>query len=143
MYLQATGSPSTGSSLQAQLDAWAGIDQEIRDETGPPADYDPATFGETNVYTSPALMWDQLRKRIGDDRFWELVRRVARGPRQPERVVRRDHRMVVGADRRGPSAVLRRLAARRDHPTRGLKGAGHSSSSTTSSRTEPTMADAS
>ena len=27
-----------------------------------------------NVYYGPALMWDELRKRIGDDVFWPLVR---------------------------------------------------------------------
>ncbi|MET0524519.1 MAG: M1 family metallopeptidase [Nocardioides sp.] len=74
-YLQATWESEQGRSMQEQVDSWAALDQEIRDESGPPADYDPSTFGETNVYTSPALMWDQLRKRIGDDLFWELVRR--------------------------------------------------------------------
>jgi aminopeptidase N len=74
-YLQATWESEHGQPFEEQVESWAALDQEIRDESGPPADYDPATFGETNVYTSPALMWDQLRKRIGDDLFWELVRR--------------------------------------------------------------------
>ena len=30
-------------------------------ESGPPADYDPATFGEGNIYYGPALMWHELR----------------------------------------------------------------------------------
>ena len=47
---------------------------EQRSSAGPPANYDPATFGEGNIYYLPALMWDQLRRRIGDDRFWPLVR---------------------------------------------------------------------
>ena len=73
-YLQATWESEHGSPLQDQVDIWAATDQQIRDESGPPADYDPKTYGETNVYLPPALMWDQLRRRIGDDRFWELVR---------------------------------------------------------------------
>ena len=46
----------------------------MRRESGPPADYDPATFGEGNIYYGPALMWHALRKQIGDDTFWEIVR---------------------------------------------------------------------
>ena len=75
MYLQANWeSEHGGTALVDATNQWAGLDQESRDESGPPADYDPATFGESNVYYIPALMWDQLRKRIGDDVFWELVR---------------------------------------------------------------------
>ncbi len=76
MYLQTIwDSEHGGTTLEVAVDGWADLDQETRDEPGPPADYDPATFGEDNVYYIPALMWDQLRKRIGDDLFWELVRR--------------------------------------------------------------------
>jgi len=75
MYLQAIWeSEHGGAALVDATNQWAGLDQESRDESGPPAAYDPATFGESNVYYIPALMWDQLRKRIGDDLFWELVR---------------------------------------------------------------------
>ena len=59
---------------RTQTDRGPALDQESATRAGPPADYDPATFGESNVYYIPALMWDQLRKRIGDDLFWELVR---------------------------------------------------------------------
>jgi aminopeptidase N len=55
------------------LDAAAG-DARMRGSAGPPADYDPATFGEGNIYYLPALMWDELRRRIGDKEFWSLVR---------------------------------------------------------------------
>ena len=78
---------------------------------GPPANYDPATFGEGNIYYLPALMWDQLRRRIGDDRFWPLVQGLAAFPRQRQRVVRRHHRLVVAEDRRGPPPAVRRVAA--------------------------------
>ena len=41
---------------------------------GPPADYDPARFGEGNIYYGPALMWHELRRMLGDEQFFELVR---------------------------------------------------------------------
>ena len=53
---------------------WARDDQQLRTDFGPPADFDPEAFGATNVYTSPAVMWDELRQRLGDDEFWRLVR---------------------------------------------------------------------
>jgi aminopeptidase N len=53
---------------------WATDAAQMRREAGPPANYDPATFGEGNIYYIPALMWDQIRRRIGDQRFWSLVK---------------------------------------------------------------------
>jgi aminopeptidase N len=41
---------------------------------GPPADYDPAGFGLSNIYIVPAVMWHRLRVKLGDDEFWKLVR---------------------------------------------------------------------
>ena len=41
---------------------------------GPPAAYDPATFGEGNAYYSGALMWHEIRGLLGDEVFWRLVR---------------------------------------------------------------------
>ena len=26
------------------------------------------------MYYGPALMWDEIRRRVGDDAFWEMVR---------------------------------------------------------------------
>ena len=63
-----------GTPLEATMDAWASYDAQARAEAGPPADYDPESFGAGNVYTSPAVMWDEIRKRLGDDEFWQLVR---------------------------------------------------------------------
>ncbi len=75
MYLQAVWeSERHQTSLDGTMAGWAASDQEIRDEAGPPAAYDPSTFGEGNVYYLPALMWHQLRGRLGDDTFWRLVR---------------------------------------------------------------------
>ncbi len=75
MYLQLT--------WQAQVDAYpltrlleqaAVVERESRRVNGPPATYDPRTFGEIQVYYGPALMWDQIRRRVGDDKFWAMVR---------------------------------------------------------------------
>ncbi len=46
--------------------------------SGPPGDYDPDSFGDSNVYLSPALMLDVIRQRIGDKRFERLLRSWAR-----------------------------------------------------------------
>lgn len=45
-----------------------------RQVAGPPAAYDPATFGESNIYYGPAMMWREMRARIGDERFFAVVR---------------------------------------------------------------------
>ena len=50
----------------------------MRAQYGPPADYDPETFGEGNAYYIPALMWDTIRQRLGDDEFWRLATRWLR-----------------------------------------------------------------
>ena len=53
----------------------------MRAKSGPPAAYDPAQFGAGNIYYGPALMWHELRKKIGDDAFWKVVRKwPARDP---------------------------------------------------------------
>ncbi|MGC4110053.1 MAG: M1 family metallopeptidase [Nocardioides sp.] len=44
-----------------------------RRQSGPPAAYDPGDFGEINVYLIPALMWDMLSKKIGQQRFDTLI----------------------------------------------------------------------
>ena len=62
------------TSIESVLDDWAELEPRLRSEYGPPADYDPEAFGAGNVYYGPALMWDELRKRLGDDEFWRLVR---------------------------------------------------------------------
>jgi hypothetical protein len=56
------------------MDDYAAIEKAARATAGPPANFDPKTFGEANIYYGPALMWDELRKRIGDDAFWTMVR---------------------------------------------------------------------
>ena len=59
------------------MDIYAALETGYRAESGPPAAYDPQEFGEGNIYYGPALMWHELRERIGDDEFFRLVRDVA------------------------------------------------------------------
>ena len=75
LYLQAVYRCSrSGEDLDDLMDEWAAVEPAMRREAGPPADYDPATFGEGNVYYGPALMWHELRRRIGERAFWGFVR---------------------------------------------------------------------
>jgi len=75
MYLQGCWqAEADGRSVDAVMDEYASFEPAMRAENGPPADYDPATFGEGNIYFGPALMWHELRKRIGDDAFWKVVK---------------------------------------------------------------------
>jgi aminopeptidase N len=48
-------------------------DQGLRDDYGPPGDYDPRQFGGSNIYTTPALMWNELRVELGDDEFYRIA----------------------------------------------------------------------
>lgn len=75
MYLQAEYEAETsGRSVDAVLDEWATFDQQLRDQAGPPGDYDATAFAEGNVYYCPALMWHQVRAELDDDIFWAMVR---------------------------------------------------------------------
>lgn len=75
MYLQAMWeAEDEGISIDEKMDSWAEFEPGERKIAGPPADYDPQNFGSGNIYYSPALMWHELRGRIGDDRFFSLLR---------------------------------------------------------------------
>ncbi|WP_028643897.1 M1 family metallopeptidase [Nocardioides sp. URHA0020] len=75
MFIQgAWTAEDSGTSIEAVMDQWAPGEAALRKQYGPPADFDPTAFGGGNVYYGPALMWDELRKRLGDDEFWRLVR---------------------------------------------------------------------
>jgi len=50
------------------------LEAESRREYGPPGAYDRDQFAQGNVYYGPALMWHELRRKVGDDTFWKLVR---------------------------------------------------------------------
>jgi aminopeptidase N len=64
----------SGSDLDRVMDTWARAERDMRREAGPPGAYDKRMFGDSNVYYGPALMWHELRGRLGEERFWDLVR---------------------------------------------------------------------
>jgi aminopeptidase N len=68
-------------SRQEILRGFADRASWIRDMWGPPTAYHPESFGEGDVYFIPALMWDTLRQRLGDEEFWSLARRWLRAHR--------------------------------------------------------------
>lgn len=75
MYLQALWeSENGGEPLEARLSGWAADGQQLRAEGGPPAAYDATRFAEAGVYYLPAVMWHQIRNRLGDDEFFRLVK---------------------------------------------------------------------
>lgn len=75
MYLQGVwAAEDQGIDVTEVMDYWADLEKEYRAASGPPGAFDPAEFGESNVYYGPALMWQELRERIGDDAFWDVVR---------------------------------------------------------------------
>jgi len=75
MYLQAVWEDEHGGDpLESTMAEYAAADASLRAQAGPPGEYDPATFGEGNIYYLPALMWHRLRGQIGDQAFWTMVR---------------------------------------------------------------------
>ena len=75
MYLQGCWqAEADGRTVDAVMDDYAVAESMSRREAGPPAAYDPNQFGEGNIYYGPALMWHELRKKLGDDAFWKVVR---------------------------------------------------------------------
>lgn len=47
----------------------------VRFQGGPPAAYKKGDFGDGNVYYGPATMWNDLRHRMGDAKFWAMVKK--------------------------------------------------------------------
>ncbi|MDN5894804.1 MAG: M1 family metallopeptidase [Nocardioides sp.] len=75
MYLQgAFAAQQSHRTVDKVMEEYAVVERSSRRIDGPPADYDPRTFGQNNIYYGPALMWHELRKKIGDDRFWAMVK---------------------------------------------------------------------
>ncbi len=50
------------------------MDAELRRRHGPPGHYDPEHFGAPNVYICAALMLHETRQRIGNERFFAMMR---------------------------------------------------------------------
>jgi len=75
MYMQQWYETDTGRPPYAGgISQWRTYDVVSRLSSGPPGDYDPQSFGDTNIYLGPAMMLDEIRKRIGDEEFEELVK---------------------------------------------------------------------
>ena len=75
MYLQGMWqAEQDGIRVGALMDQWARFEDEQRAEAGPPAAYDPQSFGSGNIYYGPALMWHELRRRIGNQEFLRIMR---------------------------------------------------------------------
>lgn len=60
--------------LAAAIREHRAIDGWLREEYGPPGNYDPTKFGGSNIYYSPALMWNELRTELGDEEFFRIAR---------------------------------------------------------------------
>ena len=75
MYLQGMWEAEhDGGTIDEVMDGYALWEVTERLTAGPPADYDRESFGASNIYYGPALMWHELRQQIGDERFFEVVR---------------------------------------------------------------------
>jgi aminopeptidase N len=60
--------------LSENLEQARAVDQSFRDEYGPPGEYDRRQFGSSNIYYLPALMWEELRRELGDGEFYAIAR---------------------------------------------------------------------
>ncbi len=75
MYLQGMWqAEQDGMQVGALMNQWARFEDEERAIAGPPAAYDPQAFGSSNIYYGPALMWHELRRRIGSTEFFRIMR---------------------------------------------------------------------
>jgi aminopeptidase N len=74
MYLQQWFERDMGIEGFGSIDTWRTLDYMSRLVAGPPGDYNPEWFGDSNVYLGPALMLDRIRQRIGDPAFERIVK---------------------------------------------------------------------
>jgi aminopeptidase N len=49
-------------------------DGKIRHDYGPPGHYKKRAFASPNVYLSPAVMLNEIRKKVGDKKFYAMAR---------------------------------------------------------------------
>ncbi len=79
MYAQALWEDEHGGAggeptpLAATLASWHNRDGALRAEHGPPANYLPGHFASPNVYYSPALMLHEIRRQVGDRKFFAMA----------------------------------------------------------------------
>jgi hypothetical protein len=75
MYMQQWFESDTGIPVYAGgMANWRPFDTASRLLAGPPGDYKPDWFGDSNVYLGPAMMLDEIRQRVGDATFEELAK---------------------------------------------------------------------
>ncbi len=75
MYLQIVWeSQHGGVTVRAYMRYIRRIDNELREQDGPPGAYDPERFGGSSVYYSGALMLHELRTRTGAAQFDRVLR---------------------------------------------------------------------
>jgi aminopeptidase N len=75
MYLQGMWeAEDSGRSIDEQMEEWSFTESYEREFAGPPAAYDREAFGSGNIYYGPALMWHELRQKIGDEKFFAMIR---------------------------------------------------------------------
>lgn len=61
--------------IAGTVSAARAADRTLRRQHGAPGAYDPGSFGESNIYYPPALMWNELRLELGDRRFFDIAAR--------------------------------------------------------------------
>jgi aminopeptidase N len=66
---QHVSSPFSGSFRH-----WRLLDRAMRAQAGPPGHFDKDKFADPNVYICPALMLNEVRKRIGDTKFETMMK---------------------------------------------------------------------
>jgi aminopeptidase N len=75
MYLQFMWeAEQDGKTIAQRLQPVIGQEAALRAADGPPGNYDPSKFAESNVYYGPALMYQGLRQKIGDAKFFQLIK---------------------------------------------------------------------
>ena len=75
MYLQLMwDAEQQGTPIDDFLALYAEQEAQYRRESGPPGDFDPQGFGNSNVYFGGAFLWHAVRRQVGDDAFFEAVR---------------------------------------------------------------------
>lgn len=50
------------------------VDGKLRGKYGPPGHYKKRAFASPNVYMCPALMLNEIRKKVGDGKFYAMLR---------------------------------------------------------------------
>ncbi len=75
MYLQGMWeAEQEGIPVELKMDQWAVDERQFRAQAGPPGAFFADAFGSSNVYYGPALMYHELRERVGDQKFFAMMR---------------------------------------------------------------------